>query len=182
MTHLVTKATTPRRQRPAPAKLTIGVLWFLGITALGGGVEMLVFPNGNQYLPADLLDRVPLIDSFILPGLMLALVFGLGSIVVAWGVQRLSVVHPLLGIEMRTGRHWSWAGLVFLGLAFTTWMVVEIVSLGAPWESEMSSGAAAAWVLYGIYGTVAIALLVLPHVRSVREYLDLHAKNQDASL
>lgn len=182
MTHLVTKAITPRRQRPASAKLTIGILWFLGLTALAGGLEMLIFPNGNQYLPAEFLDRIPLIDSFILPGLVLAVVFGLGSIFVAWGIQHLSVVHPLLGVEMRTGRHWSWAGLLFLGVAFTTWMAVEIALLGPPWESETSSEAVAAWALYGIYLTVAAALLVLPHVRAVREYLDLQAKNQEASL
>lgn len=181
MTSVEVKSAEVSIRRPPAVKTLIGVLWFLGLTALGGGIEMLVFPNGNEYLPAEFLDHIPLVDSFVVPGLVLAIVFGIGSLFVVWGVQRLPGVTILEDLETRTGRHWSWAGLVALGIAFTTWMVVEIALLGPPWDSDPGD-AAAAWVLYGIYGTVAVALLVVPQLTSVKEHLSCQAKNQDASL
>jgi hypothetical protein len=67
----------------------------------------------------------------------------------------------LAGLETRTGRHWSWTGL----------LIVELSLLGAPWTQADSGGQASAWALYGIYGSVALSLLVPPHVREVKTFL-----------
>lgn len=143
---------------------------------------MLIFREGNRYLPAEFLDQIPLIESFVLPGLVLALIFGVGSLILAWGVSGRPAIEWLKGIESWTGHHWSWAGLVALGIAFTTWMVVEIALLGPPWDSDTPADAAAAWILYGIYGATAVALLVVPQLPAIKDHLSLQAKNQEASL
>jgi hypothetical protein len=155
---------------PASVKWTIGVLTFLGVTALGGGIEMIAFYRGNQYLPTDMLDRIPF-DTFIVPGLVLGVIFGLGSLFVAWGMWRRPEIGWLGWIERLTDRHWAWAGAVLIGLGFTIWMVIEISMLGAPWAQAEESGEIMAWVLYGIYGAVALSLLVLPQVGPVRRYM-----------
>lgn len=56
---LEAKPTVETARRPAAVKWTIGVLTFLGITVLGGGIEMLLFYEGNEYLPVDLIEPTP---------------------------------------------------------------------------------------------------------------------------
>jgi hypothetical protein len=170
MTRVETTATRGATTRPTPVKIALVILVFLGVTALAGGMEMLVFPHGNVYLPEDMLDRLP-VDTFVLPGLILGVVFGLGSLFVAWGMMRRAEIGWLAGLERVTGRHWSWAGLLMVGLGFTTWLIVEVALLGTPWAQADSSGETSAWVLYGIYGSLALGLLVLPHLRGVKGFL-----------
>ena len=158
-------------RRPVAVTLLLAVLGFLGVTALGGGVEMVLFPNGNEYLPIDLMAGVPVVETFLVPGLVLGVVFGLGSLAAAVGIARQPPVAWLAKVEARTGRHWSWALTVVLGIAFAAWMLAEWVWLGTPWAGETASERTITWVLYGIYDIVAIALLVLPQLASVRTHL-----------
>lgn len=149
-----------------------GVLGFLGVTALGGGLEMIAFPHGNRYLPASLLDEIGL-DSFALPGVVLASGFGVGSLVVRSGLRRRWRWPLLAPVERRTGRHWSWAGTVTLGVGFTAWMGLEMVLFEPPWRTEPAEDAIAAYVLEGVYGATAVVLLALPWQRPVRDALRL---------
>jgi hypothetical protein len=165
-----TRPTTEAGERPTSVKWTIWTLTFLGVTALGGGIEMLAFPQGNDYLPADMLEKIPF-ETFIVPGLILAGIFGLGSLFVAWGMWSRPEIGLLRWAERLTDRHWAWAGAIMLGLGFTMWMVIELSMLGAPWAQGDAGGEISAWILYGIYGTVTLALLVLPQLRPVRRYM-----------
>lgn len=160
-----------RDRRSGVVTALIRVLGFLGVTALAGGLEMLVFVRGNPYLPASMLDEVPLLDTWLLPGLALTVVFGAGGLIGMWGMARQPQLRPLATIERRTSTHWSWAWTVAVGYAFTAWMTIEIALLGFPWEAADSAGEVTAWVLYGIYVTVALLLLVLPRTRAVRDHL-----------
>lgn len=156
--------------RPASVRVTVGTLGFLGLTALGGGIEMLLYPQGNQYVPIELIELVPIVDSFVLPGLVLALVFGVGSLVAMVGVLRRPHWRWLDGVERVTGHRWPWAATLALGVGFATWMAVEINWLGLPWEAEPDEQGFT-YALYGIYVTVAILLLALPWAGGMREYL-----------
>ena len=159
-------------RRPVAVTVLLAVLGFLGVTALGGGIEMVLFPNGNEYLPIDLIAGVPVVETFLVPGLVLGMVFGLGSLAAAVGIARQPPVAWLAKVEARTGRHWSWVLTVAIGVAFAAWMLSEWVWLGTPWAADATpSERAITWVLYGIYDTVAIALLVLPQLASVRTHL-----------
>ncbi len=44
---------------------------------------MIVFSSGNGYLPHRWLDRIPVIDSWLVPGFVLGVGFGVGSLVTA---------------------------------------------------------------------------------------------------
>ena len=127
--------------------------------------------EGNEFLPADFLDRIPVADSFVLPGIVLALVFGLGSLVVMVGVLRRPRWAWLEAVQHATGQHWSWAATLALGIGFLAWMAVEITWLGTPWESPPGEDRTFAFLLYGIYLTVAALLVALPWTRSVRDHL-----------
>lgn len=164
-------ASTSSDRRPGSVTATIAVLGFLGVTALGGGIEMVLFRHGNTYLPVDMLDGVPLVDSFLVPGLVLGGVFGVGSLLAAVAVRRRRQVPALAWLEAATGRHWAWWATVAIGVGFALWMALEWVWLGTPWDVDTTDEAVTTWVLYGVYDAVAVALLVLPHTRSMRTHL-----------
>ena len=59
------------------------LLFFLGITALGGAVGMIVGPDGRSMkLPLDMLAKTPF-DSFLVPALILGTFNGILSLVIA---------------------------------------------------------------------------------------------------
>lgn len=162
---------TPRCRRPRPVTALVTVLCILGLTGLGGGVEMLVSPRGGTYLPPERLDDIPLVDTYIVPGLVLAIVFGVGSLVAAVGMVRRRPFGMLTLVERRTGRHWSWALATFLGGAFALWLTVEVILLGGPAAADPGPERTTAFVTYVVFGSIAVALLVLPRLASVRRYL-----------
>ena len=49
-------------QRPLTSKAAIGVLGFVGATAVAGGFEMLAFPDGNVFVKHEWLDDLPVAD------------------------------------------------------------------------------------------------------------------------
>ena len=73
-------AQSAQRRRPATVVAVLVLLVFLGLTALGGGIEMILFPSGNQYVPGEWLEGIPWIESWLVPGLVLSIGFGLGSL------------------------------------------------------------------------------------------------------
>ena len=152
-----TRTTTPRQ--PLPVKLAIGLLGFLGVTALGGGVELTFGILGTDQFPADWLDRIPLIDSWVLPGLVLGIGFGLGSLLVGYGLLRRPRWPWLAGFERLTGHHWSWAATVLIGLGHIGWILLEVAYLPALSPLEL------------LYGGIGVALVLLPLLAPARTAL-----------
>jgi hypothetical protein len=145
-----------RHRQPAVLSM-IGVLAFLGFSALGGGVAMVA--GGGLTPPTAWLDEIPVVDSWVVPGLVLGIGFGLGSMITAYGVLR-KPRWPWLGlVERLTRHHWSWLATILIGLGHIAWITLELIYL-----PELSA-------LQAVYGGVGAALLVLPMLRPVREYL-----------
>jgi hypothetical protein len=147
-----TPATTGHR--PAAVLATVGVLVFLGITALIGGTALVA---GIGAPPVSWLDGVPLVDSWVVPGLVLALGFGVGSLVTSYGMARRPRWAWLGVVERLTRHHWSWAATIAIGSGQLAWIALELVYLPAP------SGLQA---VYGAVGAVLVALAVHPTVRA----------------
>lgn len=155
-------------------KTTVGVLFFLGVMALAGGIEMIAFPLGGPFLPAAWLERIPVVDSYVVPGLVLTVVFGLGSLAAAVGMLTRPDWSVLAPLERITGRHWSWALTVALGIAFTAWLVIDLALLGIPvavGDAEQVTTRVTSSLAYGVLGAVAVALLILPQTPGVRRHL-----------
>ena len=120
---MTSTTTTTTARRPA-AVLGLGaVLLFLGVTALAGGVALTF--NGSRP-PQDWLDRIPLVDTWVVPGLVLGVVFGLGSLIVAYGVLFRPRWSKLSPVERITRHHWAWTATIALGLGHITWIVLEL--------------------------------------------------------
>ncbi len=134
------------------------LLGFLGITALLGGIGLL---SGIDAVspPAEWLVSIPVVDSWILPGLVLGVVFGLGSLVTLWGVRTRVRWRWLAPVERLTGHHWAWSATILLGVGQSVWIALELL-----WLPEVS-------FLQPLYGAVGVALVLLPWTASARRHL-----------
>jgi hypothetical protein len=105
-----------RQRQPLAVRLTVGLLVFLGVSAAAGGFVMTTGLGGEQVRPPQgWLDAIPLVSSWVVPGLVLGVGFGAGSLVTAWGMVRRPRWPALGRVERWTGEHWSWAAALALG-------------------------------------------------------------------
>lgn len=149
-----------KRSQPLSVRLTVGLLVFLGLTAAGGGFVMTTGLGGEQVRPPrEWLDQIPLVSSWVVPGLVLAVGFGLGSLVAAWGMVRRPRWAVLGGVERWTGEHWSWLAAVVLGAGQVVWIALELVYLPA-----------VSW-FHPLYGAVGLLLVGAPLTASARSAL-----------
>jgi hypothetical protein len=158
VTLTVTRANPTHR--PLSVLTAFWLLMILGISALAGGIALTFGSAGSGMAPpADWLDAIPVVESWVIPGLVLGIGFGLGSLVTAYGVWR----HPHWGwvssVETLTKHHWSWIATILIGLGQVIWIGLELLFF-----PELS-------VLQAFYGPVGLALLLLPFTRSMSEHL-----------
>ena len=153
-------AAQVRAHRPLAEVVTISVLFFLGVTAFAGGVALVFgLGEGQLMLPADWLEDIPIIDSWVVPGLVLGIGFGLGSLITGYGMLRRSHWGWLEFVEEATGYHWSWLATILLGAGHLLWIALELIYLPKP------------SLLHMLYGVIALALLLLPFLPSMRQDL-----------
>ena len=149
--HPMTSSVT----RPPLITASIVVLWFLGLTAIGGSIGF--FADVGMRDPA-WLEEIPLVGNWALPGIVLGVGFGLGSLLTAYGLTR-RPYWPWLGwLEELTGHHWAWFATLALGLGMMTWIGLQLIWLDFN-------------ALHAIYGTIGILLATIPLARSFRDYL-----------
>lgn len=133
-------------------------LLFLGINGLLGGYTMLSNSTGDAFgMPLSVLERTPFQNWFV-PGLVLLLLWGLGSFVVLtslWTRPRLSLLSWLSNL---THEHWAWASSILLGLALLVWLTVQVFTLPAIAPIQV--------FLYGL----ALVLIIVPLLPGMRQY------------
>jgi hypothetical protein len=61
-------------------------------------------------------------------------------------------------LERLTGHHWSWTGTIVIGAGQVLWILLEVISI--PFS-----------MLMVIFGSIGLALAVLPFTPTLRKYL-----------
>jgi hypothetical protein len=142
----MTNPTAPRTDTlPAPVmgrpgRIAVALLIWLGIGALAGGVALIAGPDGSiMHMPLSWLAGSPFPD-FLVPGLILGGLFGVGSFAVA-------------GLGLRGRRAAPFLAFA-LGCAQMIWIVVELaiirgISVLHPLYFLTGLGIAAAAALWG---------------------------------
>jgi hypothetical protein len=124
--------------RPPLAVAAIALELFLALGALGGGLALICSPSGAALgLPAGLLAGSRF-GSYLVPGLVLFTVLGLGPLAVAWLAWRR---HP-----------WAPPLTVGVGVALLVWMAVEIVVVGYASEPPLQPIYLGLGVILGLVG------------------------------
>jgi hypothetical protein len=146
------------RKRSFPVVLTMFLLGFLGVSAAAGSLALL-FDLGGGQPTISWMEDFPLVDSYVVPGLVLGIGFGLGSILTTYGMIRRPRWSWLEGLERVTGHHWSWLATILIGAGQVAWIGLEVAYLpGLSW-------------LQILYGPLGLALVLLAMLPSVKEYL-----------
>ncbi len=140
--------------------IAAGALGFVGLTAVAGGVEMVLFPEGNVFVKQEWLDSLP-VESYRLPGVVLGAGIGVGSLVTVFGLRRRPHWSLLGGVERVTRLHWSWAGTGLMGASLAGWILLEVALI--PERSAIEA----------LYGAIAAGLLGLTASPSFRQALRL---------
>src|SRR3954454_10780526 len=111
----ITMRTRRQTGRPMAVWLEVALLTYLAIGGLVGGVAVITDCTGAS-IGARLswLDGTPVSD-FLLPGLFLLMVFGIGSIVVIAGLLWRPDPGVLRRIDLALHHHWAWMGAVSMG-------------------------------------------------------------------
>ncbi len=146
------------RGRPRAVVVTCILLAVLGVGAVGGGGAMVLGIGGESMLPEEYLDLLPLVSNWVVPGLVLAIGFGIGSLITLYGMLNRPNWKWLHGLEKRTGHHWSWVATIAIGVGQVVWILIELATI--PFS-----------VLMPIFGVIGLALALLPSLTSVKEYL-----------
>lgn len=103
--------------RPAVAYLLVGLLLFQGLSGVAGGLGLILDPTGSGIGLDPALIEGSLFRDYLVPGLVLFGLLGIGPLVVALAVGRRAP--------------WSWAGSWLAGLALLVWLSVEVLVVGA---------------------------------------------------
>jgi hypothetical protein len=145
MAHRPTAGVEPRGLGTA-GKITIAALIWLGIGALAGGIALVTRPDGSAMgFETSILAGSPFHD-FLVPGLILGGLFGLGSFVVAFLGLRHHPLAPLLAFGIGCGQMiWIVVQLAIIQtisflhpLMFATGLVIAV---GAVFWSRFSATA-----------------------------------------
>jgi hypothetical protein len=124
-------SSSARRDHSVSSRTLVGVLCLLvGLTALGGGVSLVLYPDGSRtQLPLALLRHSPF-TTYLVPGLLLSLIVGLGNtiagVVALRGGARARALALLGG-----GALLVWIVSEMLLLRTTHWLQVVYLCLGA---------------------------------------------------
>lgn len=134
-------------ERPTAVWALLGVLLFQGVSGVGGGTGLVLDPSGASLgIPGTWLEGSPFPD-YLVPGVVLLALLGVGPLVVAWGVWR--------------RRSWGRGGSLLVGAALLVWLGVEVAVIGYQAEPPLQA----------VYGAVAVVLLGLSLSPPVRRHL-----------
>lgn len=154
----LTATRTVSQPRPVPVAWISALLLVLGLGATAGGAAMTFGLGGSSVLPDEYLEAVPLINSWVVPGIVLMVGFGFASLIVAYGVLQRLRWRWLDGIERMTGYHWSWIATIAIGVGQVVWIGLEFIYIPFSW-------------LMPTFGLIGLALALLPFTAQVRRHL-----------
>jgi hypothetical protein len=126
-----------RHSSPAVRRALWLALAFQGVSGVGGGAGLVVDPSGELLsIPQQWLQGSPFSD-YLIPGLILFSILGIGPLIVAAGVRR--------------KRPWARSAALIVGVVLAGWLATEIVMIGYQPTPPLQL----------IYGIVAVAIIAL---------------------
>lgn len=132
------------------------LMGFLSVGGFFGGISFVLDPTGAG-LGAKLswLEQTP-VNDFLLPGLFLLGMYGVGTSVLMAGLLWRLTPAPLRPLERWIGFHWPWAGTMALGAVLIAWILYEFAIF--PDRIALQP------ILIGV-GALMVAIPLLPSMR-----------------
>lgn len=137
-------------------RLLLGCLAFLSASAAFGGIVLVINPTGSLIgMPVSLLRFSPFHD-FLIPGLILGIVFGIGSFATILALRFRPAWLIGSALTRATGEHWTWSLALVIGLGQVIWIVTQML---------MMRGVSVLHFLYGGLGLLIVFLTLEPGLR-----------------
>lgn len=120
-----------RVQKPLSCKILILLQFILGIGALFGGAGLILSPDGSlMKMPVTLLQHSPF-HSFLIPGIILFVVFGILPIVIAIYLVKPSRCYHYNWLNIFQDHYSCWTYSLYLGFGLIIWLIVQIYYIQA---------------------------------------------------
>ena len=147
---------TGKSRLPVTATILVVSLVFLGIGALPAGLMFVLDPSGGSLgMSSEWLADSPF-RTFLIPGLFLASVLGLWSLVVAFGLARQPDWRILGALTSWSNHQWSWTLALLQGVVLILWIGIQVMIIGLiTWLQPA----------YFVFGWLIVALTLVPSVR-----------------
>ncbi len=156
MTTTMAAARSAATRRPAALIALIVVQLFQAVGALGGGAALIASPKGGIIkLPLSDLRGSPFGD-FLIPGIVLFVVLGVGPLVVAWALVRRPRSALLEAVNPFRHQYWGWTLSGVIGVGLVIWIAVEILFIPLTFLQPFYAG----------LGLIIILLTLAPSVRA----------------
>ncbi len=135
-----------------------GLLFFLGLGALGGGGILIVSPSGKLMgMPLSILRFSPF-DSFLIPGLILFSLLGIAPCLVGYGLLKKRDSLLAERFNMFSDMHWPWTYCLYCAFTLIFWLQIEMMFLQAVhWLHSF----------YMFFAVILIICALLPQVRNL---------------
>jgi hypothetical protein len=160
------RVRTRSGRRPGAVWVLVVLLGLLVVSGFVGGLSFIRDATGAS-LGAKLtwLEHTPVRD-FLLPGMFLLVVYGIGGMMLMAGLIWRPSPGPLRRVDHVLGQHWAWVGSVVFGAVLVLWIVYELFVL----PDTM--------ILQPVLITIGLAIAGLPFLPSVRRWyaVDRHVR------
>jgi hypothetical protein len=152
-------------QTPISFWLLLVLLAFLGVGALGGGAFLLIDPSGaSMQWSLEALHGSPF-QNYLIPGLLLFTVFGVGSVVVMVALLLRPKWSFATSLTQFTGKHWTWSAALAIGLGQIIWIIAQVLMV------SISS-----W-LQPVCAAIGVLIVLLTLEPGLQEFLALETRH-----
>ena len=133
------------------------LLGFLAISAIGGGIVLVISPSGELIgIPVTEFKNLPF-DSYLIPGIILLTVLGIipALLIVALIKKTTSKIAERLNVF--SDMHWSWTYSIYIAFTLIGWIHIQLIFLQG----------AVHWLhtFYLFYAILIIVVALLPPMR-----------------
>lgn len=144
-------------KRPIALYLLLIVLAIQSIGAIGGGLSLVLAPDGSiMQMPLSYLDGSPF-TSFLIPGIILLVVLGFFPAFIFYSLIATPNWNRFQAFNIYKRIHWSWSFSLYLGIMLSIWIYIEIIFI--PFD-----------ILQTIFGLVGVGLIILTLLPSNMKY------------
>lgn len=146
-------------KRPKAVTFLYVLLVFLGVGAIAGGVGLITDPSGGQLGMSvdEMLKRSPF-DDFLIPGILLLVVFGLLPLLVVYGLVRRPQWSWADAINPFKELHATWTLALYVGFGQIIWIMVETYIMDA------------VAVIHVLYMTIGLLIQIAALLPSCQRY------------
>ena len=133
------------------------VLGFLSLGALGGGIVLIISPDGELIgLPLSEFKNMPF-SSYLIPGIILFSILGLIPSLLIIALLKKPESKLAEQINIFKDMHWSWTYSIYIAFALISWIHIELIFLQGVVH----------WLqtFYMFYAILIIIIALIPQMR-----------------